>query len=265
MILDCWGIFGPKKRGRDIDFVIPSHEKDAATLRLVVDGVRKNRSCRNVYIISEKKPSVDNAAHIAESEFDPMFCKESIRAEWTRRYPVFAWRAGWLYQQLLKLMCFKVISGLSESFVVVDSDTIFLRDVPFVPGKYYFCKTKEYHPPYLPPIRALLGVVETIGFSCVTHHSIFNSRFLQAMIGEIEARHRLPLVEAILRHLDFSEPSCFSEWDLYANYMILRHPKVTRRRQLRWADIKEQPSSVQLAAYAKKYDFVSCHAYLRSD
>ena len=208
-------------------------------------------------ILSEESLEYLKEKEENESEFDPMFCKESIRAEWTRRYPVFAWRAGWLYQQLLKLMCFKVISGLSESFVVVDSDTIFLRDVPFVPGKYYFCKTKEYHPPYLPPIRALLGVVETIGFSCVTHHSIFNSRFLQAMIGEIEARHRLPSVEAILRHLDFSEPSCFSEWDLYANYMILRHPKVTRRRQLRWADIKEQPSSVQLAAYAKKYDFVS--------
>lgn len=249
---------------REIDFVVPFHGKDSTTLSLVVQGIRKIRTCRNIYIIGEEKREMESIHYVTERAFDHLITKKAIEERWGYHHPPLAWRAGWLYQQFLKLYCHSVISDLSEGFVVVDADTIFLRNVSFDPKKYYFCKTKEYHGPYLGPIQKLLGMDQTLGFSCVCHHAIFHQPYLKEMIRSIEARHGRSFSEVLLSSVDFCEPSCFSEWDLYANYMILNHPELCRRRQLKWSDLKEIPTSERLSRLAKKYDFVSCHAYLRS-
>lgn len=253
-----------KRKTNEIDFLIPCHAKDLPALKLAVEGIRKIQSCRNIYIISNFNPALEKTIHVNESEFDGLITLKEIENIWRQHYAANAHRAGWIYQQFLKLLSFRIIQELSDSFVVVDADTIFLRDVRFDPRKYYYCKTKEFHEPYTDPIRELLGVARTIGFSCICHHSIFNKSHLAQMFKEIEARHSQPFCTAVLNHINFAEPSCFSEWDLYANYMLLHHAGLSKRRQLKWSDIKEMPSSDQLSNYAKKYDFVSCHAYLRA-
>ena len=264
MLKKVWRSLSPCPEKEAIDFVVPFHGKDSTTLSLVVQGIRGIRACRNIYIISEENPKLEFSCHVAERAFDRLMTKESIEDRWRRHHPPLAWRTGWLYQQFLKLLCPAIIPGLSEAFVVVDADTIFLRDVAFHLEKYYFCKAKEYHGPYLGPIQKLLGVKQTIGFSCICHHAIFHQRHLGEMIRSIEARHGRSLVEVVLSSVDYREPSCFSEWDLYANYMILNHPELCKRRQLKWSDLKEIPMSERLSRLAKKYDFVSCHAYLRT-
>ena len=63
---------------------------------------------------------------------------------------------------------------------------------------------------------------------------IFNKKKLQDMISSIEKRFDKSFVESVLGVLDYNQLSGFSEWDLYANYMLLTSPEMSQQRQLSW-------------------------------
>lgn len=247
-----------------IDFIIPCHPKDFPSLKLAYNGIKNNISCCNkIYIISKENPNLANTIFIPDSQFDIYITKERIENIWVKKNKKLSYRSKWLYQQFLKLFAVKVISGLTESFVIVDSDTIFLKDIEFNLNHFSFCKAEEYHIPYLEPIKILLNKKNTIGYSCISHHMIFNKEKINKLIEEIEIRFNLNFADAILDILDYNQGSCFSEWDLYANYMILNNPDLCKNRQLNWLDISFIPTEQDLTNLKVSYDFVSCHAYRR--
>ena len=247
-----------------IDFVFPCHPKDFSSLRLTIEGVKKNISnYNNLFVISEEDPNIDGVIHFPEEKFSNLITKEEIRTIWEKKNKGLSNRAPWIYQQFLKLFSGSVIPNITESYVVVDSDTIFLKDVEFDDSKFYYCRAREYHIPYLNPIKKLLGIEETIGFSTICHHMIFNKKKLQDMISSIEKRFDKSFVESVLGVLDYNQLSGFSEWDLYANYMLLTSPEMCQQRQLSWADIRIIPNQEQMKELKTCFDFVSCHAYLR--
>ena len=247
-----------------IDFIIHCHQKDFPSLKLCVNGIRENISvCNRIFIVSEEKPNIDNVIHISETEYSSYITKDRIKKIWSEKNPPLSYRSKWLFQQFLKLLSFKIIEDLTDSFVLVDSDTIFLRDVSFDLNKFYYCKAEEYHKPYLNPIKKLLNVEDTIGFSCISHHMIFNKEKLSSMVREIEDRFNSNFVDIILNIIDYNEGSCISEWDLYSNYMLLNHSEMCVQRQLSWDDISFIPVKSHLDEFKQSYDFVSCHAYKR--
>lgn len=248
-----------------IDFVIPCHPKDFPSLKLSIDGIKNNIEAVNkIYVVSKEDPKIENAIHISEEKYIPYVKKERIEEIWSIRNPRLLYRSKWVYQQFLKLLSAKVIPELTESYVVVDSDTIFLRDVVFDLKKFYYCKAEEYHKPYLIPIKLLLGVEETIGFSAISHHMIFSKSKLNELIDYVEKKFGgESFFESVLSILDYDEASCISEWDLYANYMLLNYPELCENRQLSWKDISFIPTKKDLEVFKNDYDFVSCHAYRR--
>jgi hypothetical protein len=249
---------------KKIDFVIPCHPKDFASLRLAFKGIKNNISCcNNIYVISEENPDFENGIFISDNQFDQYITKDKIEDIWIKKNKNLAYRSNWLYQQFLKLFSAKVIESLTNSFVIVDSDTIFLRDIDFESDLFSFCKAEEYHKTYLEPIKVLLNTKKTIGYSCISHHMIFNKEIINQLISEIENRFNLNFVDAILKVIDYKEASCFSEWDLYANYILLNNPEMCKHRQLKWMDISKIPSKFELKIFKIIYDFVSCHAYRR--
>jgi hypothetical protein len=216
-----------------IDFIIPCHQKDFPSLKLCVNGIRKNISvCNRIFVVSAEKPDIDNIIHVSETEYSSYITKDKIEKIWLEKNPSLSYRSKWLFQQFLKLLSFKIIEDLTDSFVLVDSDTIFLRDVSFDLNKFYYSKAEEYHKPYLNPIKKLLNVEDTIGFSCISHHMIFNKEKLSSMIQEIEDRFNSNFVDIVLNIIDYNEGSCISEWDLYSNYMLLNHSEMCAQRQL---------------------------------
>ena len=246
-----------------IDFVIPCHQKDFPSLKLCVNGI-KNISCRNkIYIISDQDPKIEGTIYISERKFDGFILKEDIKLIYSNKNPNLIYRSKWIYQQFLKLLCVNVIEDLTDSFVVVDSDTIFLRDVHFDSHLFFYSKAEEYHIPYLNPIKILLNTERTIGFSCINHHMIFNKEKIISMVNEIENRFNKEFSTIILEIIDYNEISSFSEWDLYANYMITNYSDICFQRQLNWIDIPFIPNTTALEQFAKDYDFVSCHAHKR--
>ncbi len=248
-----------------IDFVIPCHPKDFPSLKMSIDGIKNNISCCNkIFVISNDDPNIDGVTHISESRYFPYIDKEKISKKFESNNPSLLYRTKWIYQQFLKLYSAKVIPELTNSYVVVDSDTIFLRDVFFDPTKFYYCKAKEYHKPYLEPIKKLFNIEETIGFSAISHHMIFNKKKLNEMISVVEKRYDSEsFFDCVLNILDYNEASCMSEWDLYANYMIINYSDMCVHRQLKWDSISFVPVKYHLEELKEEFDFVSCHAYIR--
>ena len=248
-----------------IDFVIPCHPKDFPSLKMSIDGIKNNISCCNkIFVISNDDPNIDGVTHISESRYFPYIDKEKISKKFESNNPSLLYRTKWIYQQFLKLYSAKVIPELTNSYVVVDSDTIFLRDVSFDPTKFYYCKAKEYHKPYLEPIKKLFNIEETIGFSAISHHMIFHKEKLNEMISVVEKRYDSEsFFDCVLNILDYNEASCMSEWDLYANYMIINYSDMCVHRQLKWDSISFVPVKYHLEELKEEFDFVSCHAYIR--
>lgn len=247
-----------------IDFVIPCHPKDFPSLKLSVKGIQENISCCNrLFVISRENPNLNDVIHIPEEKYFSYITLERIEEIWKNKNLNLVYRSKWIYQQLLKLLTVKVIKDSTNSFVLVDADTIFLRDVVFDESKFYYSKVKEYHKPYIEPTCKLLGIENTIGFSTIAHHCIFHKEKIEEMIDGIESRFNKKFVDVILDIIDYDEASCLSEWDLYANYMIMNHSEMCENRQLTWEDISFIPVRSHLDEFKETYDFVSCHAYRR--
>ena len=247
-----------------IDFVIPCHPKDFPSLQLCVDGIR-NISCANkVFVISYEDPDIEGIVHVDEKKFEKYISREKIHENLERYAPNLLIRTKWIYQQFLKLYSGKVIENLTDSYVLVDSDTIFLRDISFDTEKFYYCRAREYHEQYIHPIKKIFGIEETIGFSTICHHMIFNKKLMDELHENVKSRFDSDsFFDSVLSILDYTQASCMSEWDIYSNYIILNHPKKAENRQLFWEDIPFIPTKNQLEVFKTKYDFVSCHAYKR--
>jgi len=248
-----------------IDFVVPCHLKDFPSLKLCLKGIRENISVLNrIFVISNHDPKIEGVIYIPEENYFPFIEKEKISKKFEYHNPSLLYRTKWIYQQFLKLFSAKAIPELTDSYVMVDSDTIFLRDISFDLEKFFYCKAEEYHKPYVEPIKRLFQIEKTIGFSTISHHMIFNKQKLNEMISVVESKFNSDsFFDCVLSILDYNEASCMSEWDLYANYMLLNYPEMCQQRQLVWEDISFVPVRSHLEEFKEQFDFVSCHAYRR--
>jgi hypothetical protein len=247
-----------------LDCLIPCHEKDFHSLGLCIDGIKKNIfNLNNIYVVSNKNPNIKGITYIPENNYKEYIDIQKIVKNFEYYNPQYSYRSGWIYQQFLKLFSAKVIPQLTDSYVIVDSDTIFLKPILFDPNKFYYCVADEYHLPYITSIKKILGLEKTIGFSTISHHMIFNKNILNEMIENVKKRFKSnSFFDCVLSSIDYNEISSLSEWDLYSNYIIINHPEMCEERQLFWENISYLPD---LNLLDKNLDFVSCHAYLREN
>jgi hypothetical protein len=250
-----------------IDFLIPTHKKDFKTLEICVKSIKENISnLGKIFIVSSEDPNIPGIIYVSESKFDQYINFKKIESNFNYWNSDFSYRSGWIYQQLIKLLSGIVIPELTESYVVVDSDTIFLRDVHFDSQYFYYSKVDEYHLPYVEFTKKILGLNDTIGFSTICHHMVFQKKYLSEMIDDVKRRfYSESFSDCVLNLIDYNELSSMSEWDLYSNYMITKHPGLCKQRQLSWENLSVLPTSCDLNILKNNYDFISCHFYLRQD
>lgn len=248
-----------------IDCLIPVHKKDFNTLNLCVNGLKNNiKNVNTIFVVSNEDPKIDGVTYIPQSRYDSYVNLQKIIEKYNNEKSDFTYRSGWIYQQFLKLLSSKVIPELTDSYLVVDADTIFVRPIHFNPEKFYYCKANEYHLPYLTTIKKLLGVEEAIGFSTISHHMIFNKNIINEMIEVIKKNLNLnSFFDCVMSVIDYNELSSISEWDLYSNYVIKNHSHICEHRQLLWKDISYIPNQNDLDKLKEQLDFVSCHFYMR--
>ena len=172
-------------------------------------------------------------------------------------------RNGWYLQQLLKFYAGNVITGILENYLIIDSDTYFLKPISFIDndGKYIYTTGNEYHKPYFNHMNKLHPSLKKIHHcSGIVHHMIVNNKYLNKLMKLVESNHNdQPFWEIFMNMVDpIDFPySGASEYEMYFNYMNMYHKNDIITRKLNWTNAYSINDS------NKHRDYVSIHWYMR--
>jgi hypothetical protein len=268
----------PSVERHNLQVIIVSTEKDFALLNSVISGILE--SCKNFYINSIKLvvPGhfVDHVILRESSRANPLiqvidentvFDTKRIREVFSRR---FSGRENWCLQQFLKY--FSILNSDAKYVLIVDSDTILLRPVPWLTreGKFLQTPTAEYQAQYY-TLLINLGVIDELPpFSFVPHHMFYSIdafRDVHALIGNPSP---LELAETVEKLSDESSPSPFCiDYELYAQFMFKHNSN--KIEVARWANLSlsrhtySQLQQIPLAMKFLKFFFnsISIHSWAK--
>jgi hypothetical protein len=261
------------------DIVIPVGPKDIDLLKLQLQYTMKNiLNYRNIYIVldtkiinmtdlnlcpSEEKDTEENIFYIDESIFP--FNLKSISL-YHKKYNKD--RNGWYLQQLIKLYSGIVIPGILERYLVIDTDTFFLKPTQFISDndKLLYSYGKEYHMPYFIHMKKICNEFEKIykDKSGICHHMIFDSLYIKELFEKVEKIHKKDFWILFLLFSDMSHPSSASEYEIYFNYVFKYHKDKVELRKLDWDNVGGDIKNInQIISKNSKCDFVSYHWYMR--
>jgi hypothetical protein len=240
----------------ELDIVIPFHPKDTPSVLKCIRSCKQHvEGCRNIYLISKDDPHVDGAKWVPEESFPFKFDDIKAMLEGGRGD-----RYGWYLQQLLKLYADTVIDGLSEHYLVVDSDVVFKNRVQFITadGTPCYAYGREYYAPYFAHIARILPDVHKVfpDRSGICHHMIFTRRILEEIRGRLGGADAA--WKTIIGAIDKNELSGFSEYELYFNYMLIYHSSQMQIRPLSWTDARYESDN------DNRYHYVAYHSWMRS-
>ena len=129
-------------------------------------------------------------------------------------------KSSWYFQQLLKFAV--VAQAQNQRVLIVDADTILLREIEIAPGEFF--TSKERHNPYFQHFNALFKANPPFKSSAITNFMWFSPIALRQMLGEIEQHHQESWWKAIITVANsILNDGAFSEYETYANWYALRH------------------------------------------
>lgn len=174
-------------------------------------------------------------------------------------------KTGWYLQQLAKFYAGTVLK--LDDYVVLDADIVWHKDVPLIDrsltaeripnlNRYLYAYSTQVHPAYASTMRQLLDIEATPGkhMSGIVHHIVVVKEVMEGIRGKVEAKHGLPLWQAMLNvsanELTSSidrlkriqgvnlagKGSVLSEFDMYLHYARQFWPKTVTMRPLLWAN-----------------------------
>lgn len=147
-------------------------------------------------------------------------------------------RAGWYYQQFLKLEFYKICTD--EYYLVWDADTIPLRNIELFneQGMPYLDVKTEYNPPYFDTIYNLLGIKKAIEPSFISEHMLFKKTYVEEMLTEINesSLNGTCYYDKIFSAIEYPSLSAFSEFETYGTWICARHSNSYRIRN--WSSIR---------------------------
>ncbi len=207
-----------------IDVVIPSAEKDHYVLALTIESIKRfvSHPINKIYVVSPDP--VKTKTLLRHYEIDHINDNEVLeRGTGFYKYSYKNMdRSGWLKQQFIKLSADKFCE--MENYLVVDSDTIFLRPVTFYrKSRYIMHVTKTYHRPYHELLTKILNLPRTSALSFISHYMLFNKQIVREMRDEIRSHTGLDWDEAIMKYISHNTISPFSEYETYGNYLFNRY------------------------------------------
>jgi len=239
-----------------IDIVIPVGPNDASVICDQLHYTKKNiLGYRNIYLISKSPLEIDGCISISESSFP--FTIDTVA-----KYHGKSNRNGWYLQQLLKLYATSVIPGILETYLVLDTDTFFLKPTTFLENgteRPMYAYGKEYHVPYFNHMARLDPSFKKISEkSGICHHMILQKKYLDEIFALVESKHGRKFYDVFLAGVapaDFPHSGA-SEYELYFNYMLLQHPSEIVLRQLQWQNVPKLTNT-------GRNDYESVHWYIR--
>lgn len=258
-----------------IDVVIPATRKDLVSLEACINGIKS--SCQQIrrIIVVSSEAFTKKAEWFDENKFP--FSKADIAFYLNQGDAAAAAdylnesrsRAGWYFQQLLKLYAPFVIPGISSNVLVLDADTIFLRPVKFIDseGNALYNPGTEYHKFYFEHFEKMLPGYKKIypQYSGISHHMLFQKEILERLFATVEEFHEQPFWKIFCLMVDKEQlrAAGASEYEIYFNFVFANSAKV-KIRELRWTNTLSFDiiGKKGLAGFAwRMFDYVSCHKY----
>lgn len=242
-----------------VDAVVPVHPKDKELLRWCVNGIRRHLNVARILVVGNQqlKQEIERMGVIFVDEdtvIDGLTSSSFSEERW-----------GWYFQQILKLGITDKIN--TDYYLVVDADTVFLREVKFFNknGKPLYAISRECNKSYFDAVEQILGFNIEKEYSFIVHHMVFNRRIVEEMRNRFSDLH--PWYMNIIRCMRPQGPEStkllFSEYETYSHYIKVMHLDEFNIRPLRWRHIMVLPTEPLLRRLAKRYDFCSFHECLR--
>lgn len=224
------------KNTRQFDIVIPVGPNDISVIQDQIKYTRTNViGYRNIYLVSYN-PSlqIDGCITIDENIFP--FNLKTVSDEHAPQK-----RNGWYLQQLLKLYSGIVIPDIMNKYLVIDSDTFFLKPTTFIQDmKSLYNYGHEFHAPYFQHmLRLHPSFGKMIEHSGICHHMLFETNYVKEIIALVEEFHNKKFYNVFLAEVSTSEipHSGASEYELYFNYILAKHRNSISIRPLKWKNV----------------------------
>lgn len=236
------------------DIAIPVGPNDKSVIEQQIKYTKKNIiGYRNIYLICYD-PSItfDGCITINENIFP--FSIQTVAEHHGKLQ-----RNGWYLQQLLKLYAGKIIPNILDKYLVIDSDTFFLKPTTFVENnKCLYNYGTEYHKPYFHHMKKLDKDLVKIdkSKSGICHHMIFETKYIDELIAKIEKNHNDLFYNVFLKTVTDKEGSGASEYEIYFNYMLKYYSDKIKIRKLNWKNTNKLETN-------SNFDYISYHWYMR--
>ena len=240
------------------DIIIPVGPNDVNIIEKQIKYTRKNViGYRNIYLISyDPNLIVEGCKTINENIF-PFTKKTVFKIHGDTR------RNGWYLQQLLKFYAGNIIPNILKRYLVIDSDTFFLKPTKFIlDDKCLYNFSTESNQPYFDHMRRLHKMFTKVDSkkSGICHHMIFENKYVNEIINIVEKEHKDKFYNIFLKKVTFNDrhSNGASEYELYFNYMLKNHKNKIKIRKLNWKDVEVFKGDAN-------FDYVSYHWHSRKE
>jgi len=237
------------------DIIVPVGPNDIEHIHLQTSYCRKNIiGYRKIFIITPYKDLKVEGCTVIDESIYPFSMKDVKEIRTTHEE-----RNGWYLQQLLKLYAPFVIPDLMDTFLVVDSDTFFLKPTTFiVNGKCAYNPSREYNMPYFVHMAKMHPSLtrQYQQMSGVSHHMIFEKQHIEGLMNLVSTYHNnKPFWRLFLEFgIDYAGAS---EYEMYFNYMLKYHLDKIQIRPLKWMNTRQFVPNAPM-------DYISWHWHMRS-
>jgi len=241
----------------EFDIVIPIGPDEIESIKEQIKYTKKNViGYRNIYIIPcDPRIKIEGCITINENMFP--FSKKNIPNIITNGLS----RTGWYLQQLLKLYAGIIIPNILDRYLVIDSDTYFMKETTFIErNKCLYNYGTEYHMPYFIHMKKLHPNFEKVfaNVSGICHHMIFETKIIKEIFEVVEKYKNDKFYNVFINNIDCNEMSGASEYEIYFNYIFRYHRGDVEIRQLNWVNSASLNND-------KDYHYISRHWYLKKD
>ena len=237
------------------DIVIPIGPYDKDIIQKQIEYTKKNIiGYRNIYLISyDPTIIIEDCITINENIFPfNINTVSNIHGKLDRN--------GWYLQQLLKLYAGNIIPNILERYLVIDSDTFFLKPTIFIENnKCLYNYGNEYHKPYFNHMEKLdPTLIKACNKSGICHHMMFETKYINELITKIEQNHNDTCYNIFLKLIVDKERTAAggSEYEIYFNYILINHINEIKIRPLNWVNTNQLNINLH-------YDYISYHYHLR--
>lgn len=241
------------------DVVVPYHIKDKDILPWCISGIHNHVNTARILVVCNRECQLD------VEQTGAIFVDEESVIEGLTIESYSYWRWYWYFQQILKLgMADKVDT---DYYLVVDSDTVFLREVSFfnAENKPLYTTHTEYHKAYFNAFRQLLGFHANREYSFTVHHMMYNRHIVKEMRDRF--RGQTPWYLNIIKYLEPQPPgnsiSQFNEQETYGHYIKAVYPEEVNIRPLRRETSRDLPTEQLIKQLAREYDICNFHHWAR--